>query len=89
MYLDIYFHLQTEVINIASVSKSHMTTLCEMEFFNLLRLIWVHYLPLPSTKKDRPPQPPRVGSKFTQWQIYYKKSENKSTFPQIAIFEKT
>jgi hypothetical protein len=30
-----------------------MTTLCEMEFFNFLLLNWVHYLPLPSTKKDR------------------------------------
>ena len=50
--------LVTVAINIVSVSKSHMTTLCEIEFFNFLWLIWVHYLPLPSTKKDRPPRPP-------------------------------
>ena len=45
-------------LNIASGSEANMTTLCEMEFFNFLWLIWVHYLPLPSTKKDRPPRPP-------------------------------
>ena len=36
-------------LNIASGSYTHMTILCEMEFFNFLWLIWVHYLPLPPT----------------------------------------
>ena len=36
-------------INIASGSEANMTTPCEMEFFNFLWLIWVHYLPLPPT----------------------------------------
>ena len=44
--------------NIASGSEANMTTLCEMEFFNFLWLIMVHYLPLPPTSKDRPPRPP-------------------------------
>ena len=37
------------LLNIASGSEANMTTLCEMEFFNFLWLIWVHYLPLPPT----------------------------------------
>ena len=37
------------ILNIASGSEANMTTLCEMEFFNFLWLIWVHYLPLPPT----------------------------------------
>ena len=36
-------------INIVSGSEANMTTLCEMEFFDFLWLIWVHYLPLPPT----------------------------------------
>ena len=38
-----------------------MTTLCEMEFSNILWLICVRYLPLPLTRKDRPPRPHRWG----------------------------
>ena len=36
-------------INIASGSEANMTTLCEIEFFDFLWLILVHYLPLPPT----------------------------------------
>ena len=36
-------------LNIASGSEANMTTLCEMEFFDFLWLILVHYLPLPPT----------------------------------------
>ena len=48
------------ILNIASGSEANMTILCEMEFFNFLWLIWVHYLPLPPTQKDRPPRPPQL-----------------------------
>ena len=34
---------------IVSGSEGNLTTLCEMEFFNFLWLIWVHYLPLRPT----------------------------------------
>ena len=35
--------------NIVSGSEANMTTPCEMEFFDFLWLILVHYLPLPPT----------------------------------------
>ena len=35
--------------NIVSGSEGNMTTPCEMEFFNFLWLIWVHYIPLAPT----------------------------------------
>ena len=39
---DTGFHLcDLHYINIASGSEANMTTLCEMEFFNFLWLIWV------------------------------------------------
>ena len=38
-----------KAFNIASGSEANMTTLCEMEFFDFLWLILVHYLPLPPT----------------------------------------
>ena len=37
-----------------------MAILCEMEFSNFLWHIWVHYLSLPLTQKDKPPRPPQL-----------------------------
>ena len=50
--------LNKNFLNIASGSYSHMTTLCEIDFLKFLWLIWVHYPPLHSTTKGRPPRPP-------------------------------
>ena len=44
LYQFLLYFLQ---FNIASGSYTHMTILSEIEFFNFLWLIWVHYLPLP------------------------------------------
>ena len=62
-----------------------------MEFFNFLWLIWDHYLPLPPTQNDRSSWPPvaipRVGSKFTQIQIYYTKSWTQKYRPPNSDLE--
>ena len=44
---EILYH--RKALNIASGSEANMTILCEMEFFDFLWLILVHYLPLPPT----------------------------------------
>ena len=69
-----------------------MTTVCEIEISILCGLSGSTTYPyLPQRRIDplNPRSYPQGGPKFTQWQIYYIKSENKSTLPQIAIFEKT
>ena len=38
----------------------------QMEIFNFLWLIWVHYLPLTPTKNDWLPWHPQGGAKFTK-----------------------
>ena len=47
--VEMHYKEDDKYINIASGSEANMTTLCEMEFFDFLWLIWVHYLPLPPT----------------------------------------
>ena len=79
------FLLHIFLFNIPSGSQSHMTTLCEMEFFNFLWLIWVHYLPLPPTQKDRPPRPPQLPP---GWGPNLGALHKTKSAPQIAIFLK-
>ena len=62
-----------------------MTILCEMEFFNFLWLILVHYLPLPPTQKDRPPRPPQLPP---GWGPNLGALHKTKSAPQIAIFLK-
>ena len=42
-------YFMSNQFNIASGSVANIITLCEMEFFNFLYLIWDHYLPLAPT----------------------------------------
>ena len=62
-----------------------MTTLCEMDVLNFLLLIWVHYLPLPPTQKDRPPRPPQLPP---GWGPNLGALHKTKLAPQIAIFLK-
>ena len=72
-------------INIASGSEANMTILCEMEIFNFLWLILVHYLPLSPTQKDRPPRPPQLPP---GWGPNLGPLNKTKFSPQIAIFLK-
>ena len=73
------------LLNIVSGSEANMTTLCEMEFFDFLWLILVHYLPLPPTQKDRPPRPPQLPP---GWGPNLGALHKTKSAPQIAIFLK-
>ena len=75
----------SSTLNIASGSEANMTTLCEMEFFDFLWLILVHYLPLPPTQKDRPPRPPQLPP---GWGPNLGALHKTKFSPQIAIFIK-
>ena len=83
---NVYRQTTDEIIfNIVSGSEANMTTLCEMEFFDFLWLILVHYLPLPPTQKDRPPRPPQLPP---GWGPNLGALHKTKSAPQIAIFLK-
>ena len=70
---------------VCGFNRQNINSVCEMDFFNFLWLIWVHYLPLPPTQKDRPPRPPQLPP---GWGPNLGALHKTKLAPQIAIFLK-